>query len=412
MPSVVSFALVVVQHPDDDKFCLVHEKANRGWWLPGGGVDAGQTLAEAALREVEEEAGMQCTLTGLLRIECCGPDAQRLRVIFHARPVDASKPLKSKADHHSRGARWVTLPELEAIKRRRAPEGVDPDTCHLRGEEPEQWFHYIARGGPIYPLSSLELVRHGRPREWAGSGDPPRAFYATTFSVALACAHDELVAVMPTGSLPTQLAAGHKPFLHIAYELAKRMGDCRLEGIAHVRHILDLRAADERDHTCHIEITYLASWAGQEPPSGCHWMGKEHLGCRVVVAHNNHELHAFLTGLSGKGWVCRFFEKDDIHGVVGALDDLKGAPLLCTSTFPLDQLPLASRAVIWSKSAASDLATRSRLLAHGAAFVASDADPTPENLATLELAIRGVAYPRIGDTLRFTMIGNEVDPAP
>ena len=34
----VAFSLVVVQHPVDGTYCLVHEKDNRGWWLPGGGI--------------------------------------------------------------------------------------------------------------------------------------------------------------------------------------------------------------------------------------------------------------------------------------------------------------------------------------------------------------------------------------
>ena len=36
----ISFALGVIQHPTEtNKFVLVHERRDRGWWLPGGGLD-------------------------------------------------------------------------------------------------------------------------------------------------------------------------------------------------------------------------------------------------------------------------------------------------------------------------------------------------------------------------------------
>ena len=46
-----AFALVVLRHPDG-RFCLVRETEGRGWWLPGGGVEARELCPEAALREV------------------------------------------------------------------------------------------------------------------------------------------------------------------------------------------------------------------------------------------------------------------------------------------------------------------------------------------------------------------------
>lgn len=38
-----SFALIVVQHPETKKFLLVKETRGRGWWLPGGRVEPGES---------------------------------------------------------------------------------------------------------------------------------------------------------------------------------------------------------------------------------------------------------------------------------------------------------------------------------------------------------------------------------
>jgi ADP-ribose pyrophosphatase YjhB (NUDIX family) len=53
--------------------------ADRLWSLPGGKVEAGETLEEAALRELEEEVGVKARLIGFNRhVEIFGRNAQGL----------------------------------------------------------------------------------------------------------------------------------------------------------------------------------------------------------------------------------------------------------------------------------------------------------------------------------------------
>jgi 8-oxo-dGTP pyrophosphatase MutT (NUDIX family) len=62
------FALVVVRN-FDGKWLAVNESQNRGWWIPAGGVDKNETFIDAAHRETKEEAGIEISLKGVLKVE-------------------------------------------------------------------------------------------------------------------------------------------------------------------------------------------------------------------------------------------------------------------------------------------------------------------------------------------------------
>lgn len=133
-------ALVVVR--EGDRYVLVHERKNRGWYLPAGRVEPGETLEEGARREVREEAGLEVELDGILRIEFTpqiGARNARLRVVFVAHPVGGE--LKSRPDAESLGAAWVSLEELPRYR--------------LRSGEVTRHFRHVANGGQIFPVSLL-----------------------------------------------------------------------------------------------------------------------------------------------------------------------------------------------------------------------------------------------------------------
>lgn len=145
-----AFALVLVRH--EERFLLVEERDGE-WYFPAGRVDAGETISEAALRETREEAGIDVRLTGVYRIEQRPTPppktGMRIRAFFAAVPIDASTPLKSTSDEHSRRAAWLTLDEIR-------------DGRPLRGDEVLDVISAIAWGQvTVHPLGLL--VEEARP---------------------------------------------------------------------------------------------------------------------------------------------------------------------------------------------------------------------------------------------------------
>ena len=135
------FALVVARK--GDRFLLVQEsKYGEPWYLPGGRVEAGESFADAAVRETLEEAGVPVRVTGVIRIEHSPtPAGSRMRVIFLAEPADDTPP-KSEPDDESLRAEWVALTDLGGYT--------------LRGQEVAEVFAYVAGGGAVYPAELLQ----------------------------------------------------------------------------------------------------------------------------------------------------------------------------------------------------------------------------------------------------------------
>jgi len=138
------FSLVVVQHPDTGKFLIVEEGCGKGWWLPGGHVDPGETFEMAAIRECKEEGGIDIEITGILRFEHTPwpTGGGRQRMIFLARPKDKNQKPKSEPDFESLRAEWISLEQLDA--------DVSSGKMKLRGSEPLEYFAYVARGGTVH----------------------------------------------------------------------------------------------------------------------------------------------------------------------------------------------------------------------------------------------------------------------
>lgn len=133
------FALVVVRR--GHRFLMTQErKYGSTWSIPGGRVEVGESLADAAVREVFEETGVPIALEGVLRVETTPGEHARFRILFTGYPIDDTPP-KETADDESLRAAYLTLDEIRALP--------------LRGAELGALLESVLGGRAVYPLDLL-----------------------------------------------------------------------------------------------------------------------------------------------------------------------------------------------------------------------------------------------------------------
>ena len=97
---------------------LLNRGPNRGkWTLIGGGVEFGESVKEAVLREVREEAGIDLTLDPQLLAVFDHRYDEQLQFFGVIHTVALPKMIECKADgdgSSSDGTRWFKLSELTA----------------------------------------------------------------------------------------------------------------------------------------------------------------------------------------------------------------------------------------------------------------------------------------------------------
>src|SRR5258708_26801608 len=116
--SVIVPSVNVAVTNDLGELLLIRRTDNDNWALPGGGVDIGESLPQAGMRETREESGIDCEITGLLGIytdpqhvilyTSNGEVRQEFSVVLTARAIGGQLSASSETSE----ARWVHLGEV------------------------------------------------------------------------------------------------------------------------------------------------------------------------------------------------------------------------------------------------------------------------------------------------------------
>ena len=105
-----------------DEILLIRRSDNDNWALPGGAVDLGESLTQAAVRETREESGIGCEITGVSGIytdprhvmlyTSNGEVRQEFSIVLSARPVGGRPTTSTETSE----VRWVPRAEVASYQ--------------------------------------------------------------------------------------------------------------------------------------------------------------------------------------------------------------------------------------------------------------------------------------------------------
>ncbi|MGA4685936.1 NUDIX hydrolase [Micromonospora sp. AB353] len=119
-PNSIVVAVTVFVQDELGRVLLIQRTDNGLWALPGGGQDFGEYIAETAVRETREEAGVEVEVTGVVGIYTNpnhvveysdGEVRQQFSICFRGRYV-SGQPTPSD---ESSEVRWVAREELDDL---------------------------------------------------------------------------------------------------------------------------------------------------------------------------------------------------------------------------------------------------------------------------------------------------------
>ena len=113
---VPSVNVVVVN--DAGEILMIRRSDNENWAVPGGAIDLGESMTQAAIRETKEESGIDCEITGLVGIytdpkhiilyTSNGEARQEFSILLTARPIGGTPTPSDETTE----VRWVKPSEI------------------------------------------------------------------------------------------------------------------------------------------------------------------------------------------------------------------------------------------------------------------------------------------------------------
>ncbi|MGP4101809.1 NUDIX hydrolase [Nonomuraea sp. KM90] len=118
--SLVPSVNVIVTNTAGDVL-MIRRSDNDNWAVPGGAIDLGESIPEAAIRETAEETGITCEITGLvgtysdprhvILYTSDGEARQEFSIVLTGRALQGEPTLSEE----SREVRWVPQGEVMAL---------------------------------------------------------------------------------------------------------------------------------------------------------------------------------------------------------------------------------------------------------------------------------------------------------
>jgi ADP-ribose pyrophosphatase YjhB (NUDIX family) len=119
--SIVPSVNVAVAN-DAGEILLIRRSDNDNWAIPGGAVDLGESLSQAAVRETLEESGIECEITGVSGIytnphhvvlyTSNGEVRQEFSIVLTARATGGQPASSSETSE----VRWVPRTEVASYQ--------------------------------------------------------------------------------------------------------------------------------------------------------------------------------------------------------------------------------------------------------------------------------------------------------
>ncbi|MDQ1675988.1 MAG: hypothetical protein QOC93_1132 [Actinomycetota bacterium] len=119
-PNSIVVATTAFVQDDNGRVLLIRRSDSGKWALPGGGQEFGETVAESAVRETREEAGLDVEVTGLVGIYSNpghviaysdGEVRQQFSICLRARPTGGELQPSSE----STDVRWFARDQLDDL---------------------------------------------------------------------------------------------------------------------------------------------------------------------------------------------------------------------------------------------------------------------------------------------------------
>ena len=122
-PKANSIAVAVSAFIQDDegRILMIRRTDNDLYSIPGGQLELGETLAEAAVREVREETGIECEVTGVIGLYSDpkhviayddGEVRQEFSICFRATPKGGAL----RTSDESKEVQWIKFEEIDKFK--------------------------------------------------------------------------------------------------------------------------------------------------------------------------------------------------------------------------------------------------------------------------------------------------------